>query len=303
MKIKNIFQKDLFRPINGVVKVGDESASTVWQELDEYVVTKELTSHFHKFFTTYLLGIDDPRSEEPRGKNGIWVSGFFGSGKSHFIKIISYLLGNDTVKDPKSGETKKAIDFFASKFDDQMFYGDVKRAVESPAEVILFNIDSKSGDSKSRDAILNVFMQVLNEHQGYCAAYPFLADVERQMDKDGTYETFKAAFETLQDSSWESERDAFALRRDNTVSAISGATGLSNEAANKLIDEAQSNYSLSVEKFVRLVKGYLDHKSKTHRVIFVADEVGQFGRSDQTDGTVAKYAFGPDDRAKGARIR
>jgi hypothetical protein len=280
MQIKNIFQKDLFRAINGVVKVGDESASTVWQELDEYVVTKELTGHFHKFFSTYLNGIDAPKSEESRNRNGFWVSGFFGSGKSHFIKIISYLLANGSVTNPVTGESKQAIDFFTLKFDDHMFYGDVKRAVDNPAEVLLFNIDSKSGDSTSRDAILQVFMQVLNEHQGYCAGYPFLADIERQMEADGNYEAFKSSFERIEGSPWELERDAFALRRDNTVSAISEATGLSIEAADKLLDEQRSGYSLSVEKFVKLVKAYLDKKSKNYRIIFVADEVGQFIGSD-----------------------
>jgi hypothetical protein len=49
MHIKNIFSKDIFRPINGVIKVNDESAAAVWQELDEYVVTNELHKHFLKW--------------------------------------------------------------------------------------------------------------------------------------------------------------------------------------------------------------------------------------------------------------
>ena len=45
MKIRELFQKDLFRPINGVVKADQLDPLAVWQELDEYVVTKELDRH------------------------------------------------------------------------------------------------------------------------------------------------------------------------------------------------------------------------------------------------------------------
>lgn len=276
MQIKNIFQKDLFRPINGVVKVGDESAATIWQELDEYVVTRELSGHFHKFFSSYLEAVDNPKSQDVRNRIGVWVSGFFGSGKSHFIKIISYLLRNEEVINPQTGESRRAIDFFESKIEDNIFYGDIARAVEQPAEVVLFNIDSKSDDSKSRDAILKVFMQVLNETQGYSSSSPYLADIERMLDADGKYNAFKEAFKRIHGAEWQDERDAFVLLRDATVKALCEATGMTENAANKLIEDEQANYSLSVEKFAKLVKGYLDRKGKNHRIIFVADEVGQF---------------------------
>ena len=276
MQIKNIFQKDLFRPINGVVKVGDESASTVWQELDEYVVTRELSGHFHKFFSSYLEAVDNPKSDDVRNRIGVWVSGFFGSGKSHFIKIITYLLRNETVINPATGESRRAIEFFEPKIEDNIFYGDIARAVEHPAKVILFNIDSKSDDSKSRDAILKVFMQVLNETQGYSSSSPYLAEIERRLDKEGKYDAFKTAFKRIHGGEWADERDAFVLLRDATVAALREATGMTENAANKLIEDEQANYSLSVEKFAKLVKEYLDLNGKNHRIIFIADEVGQF---------------------------
>ena len=93
MKIQNLFHRDIFRPINGVVKAdqtGAEFADVVWQELDEFVITRELDGHFRKFFTTYCEAINHPGDPDAAGKIGIWVSGFFGSGKSHFIKVLSY---------------------------------------------------------------------------------------------------------------------------------------------------------------------------------------------------------------------
>jgi hypothetical protein len=276
MQIKNIFRKDIFRPINGVIKVNDESAASVWQELDEYVLTAELKKHFLKFFNTYLESIDNRQNSDVRNRIGVWVSGFFGSGKSHFIKIISHLLQNQPVTNPATGETRLPIEFFENKITDRLFFADVKRAVDTPADVLLFNIDSKAEDASGRDAILRVFMRVLNELQDYCAEYPYLADVERQLESDGKYESFKQAFARITESTWQAERDVYALRRDETVQALTESTGMSTEAAQKLIDDAEKNYNLSVEKFARRVKEYLDRKGKEHRIIFVADEVGQF---------------------------
>ena len=83
----SMFYKKIDRPIKGVIKVGQSDEENVKQELEEYVVTRELSTHIDKFFEAYkegILGITD--------KNGVWISGFFGSGKSHFLKILSYLL-------------------------------------------------------------------------------------------------------------------------------------------------------------------------------------------------------------------
>lgn len=276
MQIKNIFQKNISRAINGVIKVNDGSPASVWQELDEYVITGELTKHFSKFFGSYLEAVDNRHNSDVSNRIGVWVSGFFGSGKSHFIKIISHLLQNKAVTNPATGETKLPIDFFAGKIHDQLFFSEIKRAVENPADVLLFNIDSKAEDSGSRDAILRVFMRVLNELQDYCVEYPYLADVERQLENDGKYEEFKTAFERICGSPWVEERDVYALRRDETIQALAESTGMSAEAAQKLIDDAEKNYNLSVEKFARRVREYLDRQGKNHRIIFVADEVGQF---------------------------
>ena len=80
MSIKDIFSKELDRPINGVVKADQSDDATVYQELDEYVVTNELEKHFRSFFESYGTDLTDPSIAN---RVGVWISGFFGSGKSH----------------------------------------------------------------------------------------------------------------------------------------------------------------------------------------------------------------------------
>ena len=182
MLIKNLFERDIFRPINGVVKADQLDDSSVWQELDEFVITRELDQHFRKFISWYLESVDQGKNPDSTGKMGIWISGFFGSGKSHFLKVLSYLLHNRT--HTNNGQSKQAVDFFESKVKDAMLFGDIKRAVVANTDVILFNIDSKAdhGSSTGRDLILRVFLKVLNELQGYSGDHAVLGT----HDKPGT---------------------------------------------------------------------------------------------------------------------
>ena len=156
MVIQEIFQKDIARDIKGVIKVEQKQEDNIYQELDEYVVTKELQRHFNIFYSAYNKSLTSEIDEM-----GVWISGFFGSGKSHFLKILSYLLENRTVNN------KKAIDYFIDdkKIIDPMVLADMKLAASVPTDVILFNIDSKSemAGKQTKDAIISVFLKVFNE--------------------------------------------------------------------------------------------------------------------------------------------
>lgn len=152
MQIKDMFRKKIDREIQGVIIVGQGEETNVAQELEEYVVTRELQRHFADFFAAYKKGIQGTTP-----KMGVWISGFFGSGKSHFLKILSYLLQNKQVGD------KHAIDYFIEdqKITNQMVLADMQLAANTPSDVILFNIDSKSDSNgkENKDAIVNVFLR------------------------------------------------------------------------------------------------------------------------------------------------
>ena len=187
MEIKDMFAKPIDRDLQGVIKVGDIENENIRQELEEYVVTKELQKHFADFFAAYKKGINGTTP-----KMGVWISGFFGSGKSHLLKIFSYLLDNTKVGG------KRAIDYFIDdhKIEDPMVLADMKLAAETPTDVVLFNIDSKSDSNgkKDKDAIVNVFLKVFNEMQGFCGTIPYVADLERNLTEKGRYDEFKQKF-------------------------------------------------------------------------------------------------------------
>lgn len=267
IKLKSIFYKDINRDIKGVIKVGQADEENVKQELEEYVVTGELNKHIDRFFEAYKTGIVGTTD-----KNGVWISGFFGSGKSHFLKILSYLLENKEI------EGKKAINYFDDKGLDSFILANMKAAGDVSSDVILFNIDSKS-DSKSKlnkDAIVSVFNKVFDEMQGFCASMPWLADLERQMVKDGVYDEFKKKFKEIRGDEWEKLRSSFYFEEDAIVEALAETTRMSVEAARNWYNKAENNYSLSIDDFANKVKEYCDSKGKNHHIVFLVDEIGQY---------------------------
>lgn len=267
MFIKDMFKKPIDRDIKGVIKVGQDDDSNVLQELEEYVATKELARHFDIFFEAYKKGIVGATD-----KMGVWISGFFGSGKSHYLKILAYLLENREV------EGKRAIEYFEDKIQDNMVLADMKLAGDTSTDVILFNIDSKSDfDSKAnKDAIVKVFNKVFNEMQGFCSSMPWIADLERQMATDGVYDEFKKTFREISGREWVDAREDFYYEEDAIVEALAKSTKMSREAARNWYEKAEENYSLSVEKFAKRVREYIEEKGKNHHVVFLVDEIGQY---------------------------
>lgn len=269
MKIKNIFKKLIDRDIKGVIKVGQDDSVNIQQELEEYVVTKELQKHFSDFFNSYKKGIYGNTD-----KMGVWISGFFGSGKSHFLKILSYLLANKEV----NGKT--AFQYFKedNKIIDPMVLADMHIASTVPTDVVLFNIDSKSevNGKQSKVAIVSVLQNVFNEMQGFSGSNPFLADLERKLSYERKLDLFKEKFQESFGDEWIEARNDFDFIQDDVVKVLADIGFMSEEAGCNWCEKAIGEYPYKVEAFAKLVKEYLDRKGNNQHIVFLIDEIGQY---------------------------
>lgn len=264
MKIKDLFKDDIDRTINGVVQVEQEKEDVIEQEVKEYVVTTELKKHFTKFFNEYSESFDRPTDNV-----GVWITGFFGSGKSHFLKMLSYLLENKEING------KKTVDYFEEKFDDQLSFMNVQKCVQAPTETILFNIEAKNGLTKDDTSVLKIFYKVFYDHIGLCGGDLKLAKLEQFIIKKGKMEAFEEAFEDINGESWKKTRLEYSFFETDVVDALVQADVMSEMNAQHWFDNAVIT-NASPEQFVKEVKEYVDSKPKGFRLIFMADEVGQF---------------------------
>jgi hypothetical protein len=259
-----MFQKNINRQINGVIKVGQNDEESLAQELREYIITKELRRHFSTFLDNYSAAIDTPTD-----RIGVWISGFFGNGKSHFLKMLSYLLPNQEV------DGAKAVEIFKDKFDDGMMYATLVRCVEIPTESILFNIDIEGPINKDKTAVLRVFAKVFYNHLGYYGEDLKIAKLEQFIDKQGKTEEFQAVFERTNGEQWLNSRSSYAFFEDDIVNCLQSAIGMSEIAARNWFN-GEENTELSIKQLVAEIKEYVDSKGRNFRLLFCVDEVGQY---------------------------
>ncbi|WP_312608293.1 BREX system P-loop protein BrxC [Agrobacterium pusense] len=260
--LKEIFRKPLDRPIEGVIKADDDASLRI--ELDEYVITKEIEKRLEQFLDAYT---------NYETANGVWISGFFGSGKSHLLKMLALLLENKQV------EGKSALDMFLDKCgDNEILRGDLKRAVAIPSRSLLFNIDQKADViSKTQlDALLSVFQKVFDDMCGYYGKQGYIAQFERDLDSRNLFTPFKEVFQRIADMPWERGREQAVLENENIAKAYAEIKATDAASATDVLSKYRIDYKVSIEDFAMQVKGYIDKQGPEFRLNFFVDEVGQY---------------------------
>ncbi|WP_430228629.1 BREX system P-loop protein BrxC [Nitrosomonas communis] len=262
MNLKMIFSKPVDRPIEGVIKADDEASLRL--EIEEYVLTNEVEKRLEPFLDAY---------NNYEGANGVWVSGFFGSGKSHLLKILALLLENRQI------DGASTLDLFIPKCgDNEIFRNDLKRAASIPSRSILFNIDQKADViSKTQiDALLAVFVKVFDEMCGYYGKHGHIAQFERDLDSRGLYGQFKTAYECLAGRSWQKGREQALLESQNIARAYAQVTGDNEASAMGILDKYRNQYRVSIEDFAEQIHAYIERQPPNFRLNFFVDEVGQY---------------------------
>lgn len=264
MKLKDLFKKDINRSIETVIKADDKD--NVLQEVEEYVITNEIAKKLTDFFETY---------NHYDGINGVWISGFFGSGKSHLLKILSYVLENRTLDGKHLGEL-----FAAKVTQDAKLKADILSGTRIDAESILFNIDQQAQITSKTDAnaILEVFYKVFYDHLGYYGFRPHVAEFEAWLAKEDKYESFKSSFESEYGKTWKESRVDYVnpLIADAIANACAKVFNADASKYEDILDKYDDKQKFSIEHFAEKVNAYVQSKKKGFRLNFFVDEIGQY---------------------------
>jgi len=263
MNLSTLFTKPVDRAIEGVIKADDRRHLEI--EAEEFVITAEIARGLDTLLERY---------EDEPGSNGVWISGFFGSGKSHLLKILSLLLDSSPMP---SG--KHPVDIITAHLDDEILSASLKKVCAIPAQSILFNIDQQAnhigGDGNA--AVLEVFVKVLNRLRGYDPKQGYVAEFEYHLDREGQLQAFKDTYMNTNGRTWEQDRDAIGtIRKKAFGKAYAKHFDVSEEEGIKTIGEIRKDYTVSIESFAQQVKSYIDTKDSQFRLNFFVDEVGQF---------------------------
>jgi hypothetical protein len=286
MQLSTLFEKPIDRPIDGVIKADDNASLLI--EVEEYILTNEIAKRLEEFLAAY---------NHYDIANGAWISGFFGSGKSHLLKMLALLLENRDI------DGKPILERFLPKCEDnEILRGDMIKAVGIPSRSILFNIDQKSDIiSKTEiDALLGVFVKVFDEMCGYYGKQGHIAQLERHLNQQGLLVAFQDAYQAISGRTWASGREMSILETANIDKAYAAAAGGDPAATTDIVEKYRVGYRVSIEDFAEQVKQYIDSQAPGFRLNFFVDEVGQYiAESQKLRTNLQTIAESLDTKCKG----
>lgn len=165
--------------------------------------------------------------------------------------------------------------FFSEKIEDAAIFDTIEKSVKTGTkDVILFNIDTKSGETSER--IVDILMRVFNGKRGYYEEVFWIAELEKNLDDKGLFESFKQEFKNINGNRWEDIRDQYSFEQDNIIEALTQCGFQSREASKRMFESDGKHYRLTPESFAKAVEEYCSSKGDNHQVIFLIDEIGMY---------------------------
>lgn len=269
MIIRELFRNKVDRYINPVIKVQQDDASIVKQELEEYVITEQLRTHYKQCLDKYL---------NDANKVGYWVSGWFGSGKSHFLKIFGYLLENHKLDD------SNAVDIFNRRDETNMlkpFIEEINGRYKTT--VVMFDILEEAAklENKVEPIELTIYKQFLRK-RGFYTTNLWIAEMEKDLTDQGKYDEFINEVENISSKPWSDIRKS-RLAQNHIQRALVRvlAEQLPTETiAKDYIEDLKKGRSISASDLANELFEYVSRLDNinglNNRLFIIVDEIGQY---------------------------
>jgi hypothetical protein len=208
MPIKELFAGDIYRRIEEVIKVDQADEQIIRDELDEYVVTDAIRNHYAGILRRYW---ETPN--KPHEGIAVWVSGFFGSGKSSFAKMLGLALENRKVVGENAGE------IFGRRTGDNELQVLLQQISEHiPTDAVIFDVSTDRGIKSGNQALTEIMYRLFLQSLGYAGDLD-LAELEITLEQKGELDAFQQTYRELFEQEWDENKDliAFSLGEASAV--------------------------------------------------------------------------------------
>lgn len=295
--IKDLFRKDIYRKIEEVIKVDQHDEGTVKNEIQEYVATPDIKDHFCQVYNAVA-----EYPSEPHEGIGIWVSGFFGSGKSSFAKILGYTLANRKII------TQSASQWFIENVQDKQITNFLQNINSRfTIHAIIFDVAMDRGVRTANEHITEIMYKALLRELGYAEDFD-LAELEITLEAKGRLKEFVSLFnKEYSPATWEEERDmAMGISEASAIlykmmpnvfpreDSWSNSLGIKKDSGNFIGRADITPNKLAERAFELMAK-----RKPGAGLVFIIDEVGQYvSRSVQKmlDLQAVVQAFGRESK-------
>lgn len=268
MKIIDIFRKDPSRQIAEVIKVTADDADVVLSEIDEYVVTDHIRDELDKLLDAYRDSIDTPTE-----RTNIWISGFFGSGKSSFAKMLGHLLGDRVIAGESTADLVQARSGSPTA---KALLG----IIHSRAKTITVQLDLSSGVNvlgQGESVVLPLYRHLLKSLD--YATSELLAELEFTLEEDGDLEHFEAVYPVANNGkTWRQDRDS-GLSRNRASKALHQMDPVTYPRVDSWFKDEPT---ITADWFAdRALKLLAKRGNGATRIAFIVDEAGQYVARDR----------------------
>lgn len=273
MKFKDLYEKGLDRKVNPAVSASDLTEETIKLEIREYVFTDEIINNLYKI----LSNIRDNQGSS----SGIWINGYYGSGKSHFLKYLDYCLspkwGKEALtrlRDAVAERPPMTLEVEVGEVEDLIRWYTDKAHVET----VMFNIGTvHDANSDENTVFTQVFWNQFNGMRGLNDSHLALAEnLEKPLSDDGKFDAF---LQHVADEGFDWHRNIHRFSGSKLDLALKLAKDVDDKLSYDVIRNRIKNneVNVSVESFAKELKEYLDKKNdKNYRMVFLCDEISQF---------------------------
>src|SRR5271165_7046190 len=260
--IGDLLSRDLTHRIEEVIQVHQADEHSVYSEVTEYVATNSIRDQY-----AVLLKAVAEAPAEPYESIGVWVSGFFGSGKSSFAKNFGYALKNPKVL----GEDFARL--FKRQLDDERA-GNLLDLINAkiPTEVILFEVAKEKDTRRVTERIAELMYVVLLRELGYAEEWD-IAELEIELEAEGRLQDFVELCQTLHKRDWTVVRSG--AQRVARASAMLHYLDPATYPSADSWSHSRREPSISVSKVVERTFELARRRRPGKALVFIIDEVGQ----------------------------
>jgi hypothetical protein len=264
--IKELLAREVDRNIEEVIKVDQDDAAIIRGELEEYVITNSILGHYIDILERY-----DQTPANPHEGIGVWVSGFFGSGKSSFAKNLGLALANrDILGTP-------AASIFASRRSDsaklQVLLKQITERI--PTDAVIFDVSTDRGIKTANQSMTEIMHRCFVRYLGY-AGHIDIAQLEIDLESEGRLDEFKARFLSVFEKQWDTEKAKVSFALNQASRVMHELEPATYSAADSWVKGAQHRADITPRALAERCKELMNRRRPGHTLVFVIDEVGQF---------------------------
>ncbi len=264
--IKELFARGIDRDIREVIKVDQTDELVIRGEIEEYIVTKTILSNFVEILEAYSAA-----PNKPSDRMAIWISGFFGSGKSSFAKLLGLALANRQL----GADTTS--DLLAKHIGDPKVQVLIRTVVEKiPTSAVIFDVATERGVMHGNQMLTEIMYRQLLEHLGYAADLD-LAELEITLEGEGRLDEFKAAYKRLYPKKdWDKSKNLIAFAMNEASRVMHDLEPETYSSPDSWIRGARERADVSPNHLADRCKELTARRGENRNLVFVIDEVGQF---------------------------